>query len=261
MTWERVTQMIMHASHWQILDILSSSSEDEDAEQTAQSFEDEDTQQPAPEQRAAAGVRQGIWFAETDNPLAGNVPVFTGCHQVNIHGDSPVDYFYHLFSLELFEEIVEQSNLYASQKGKDDFQLTVGELKTFLGVVLVMTYIKYACTKMYWNSEEGVRMDLIANVMSCNRWEDIRRYLHFVDLESIPPNNTDKLVRIRPVLKRFHDTFHAAVQGEEFQSLDEMLIPFKGRSQLKQYLPKKTKTKIGVQGMGQSRNFWLCLLF
>lgn len=61
----------------------------------------------------------------------------------------------------------------------------------------------------------------------------------FCGLESIPPNNTDKLVRIRPVLKRFHDTFHAAVQGEEFQSLDEMLIPFKGRSQLKQYLRKK----------------------
>lgn len=189
----------------------------------------------------ATGNIQPLWFLEEDNPLAGKEPEFTGNHHVNIHGDSPVDYFSQLFTNDLMTEIVEQTNLYACQKGKDNLALTVGELKIYLGVVLVMTYIKYPRIRHYWCTEHGLRMNLIADAMSLNRWEDIRRYLHFIDSSKIPPNNTDKAIRIRPVLQKFHETFHAAVSPEEFQSVDEIMIPFRGRSQLKQYLHKEPK--------------------
>jgi hypothetical protein len=44
-----------------------------------------------------------------------------------------------------------------------------------------MTYIKYPNTRMYWSSEPGLRMDQIANVMSVNRFSEIKRYLHFTN--------------------------------------------------------------------------------
>ncbi|KAJ8886980.1 hypothetical protein PR048_013194 [Dryococelus australis] len=43
--------------------------------------------------------------------------------------------------------------------------MSVQKLKTFLGIIM-MTYIKYPFTRMYWSSVPGLRMDTIANSMS-----------------------------------------------------------------------------------------------
>lgn len=47
-----------------------------------------------------------------------------------------------------------------------------------------------------------------------------------------------------------HDSFHAAASPDEHIAIDEMIIPFKGRSGLKQYMkakPKKWGFKVWVQ--------------
>lgn len=186
-------------------------------------------------------ARDEIWFSEKDNPYLGGVPEFLGTHKVNFQGEVPLDYFLNLFPNDLLEKITYQTNLYALQKGKENLALTIPELKIFLGVALVMSYIKYPRIRQYWSSEAGLRMDLIADSISVNRFEEIRQYLHFIDTNLIPDNNTDKAIRIRPILDKLHETFHAAVDSEECHSVDEMMIPFKGRSSLKQYLPKKPK--------------------
>ncbi|KAJ8895450.1 hypothetical protein PR048_000783 [Dryococelus australis] len=84
-------------------------------------------------------------------------------------------------------------------------------------------------------------MNLVADTMSVNRFEEIRRDLHFTDKCSILPDNKDKYIIIRPILNKLHETFHNAVDPEEYNSVDQMMIPFKDRSSLKQYLPKKPK--------------------
>ncbi|KAJ4930745.1 hypothetical protein JOQ06_025053 [Pogonophryne albipinna] len=94
---------------------------------------------------------------------------------------------------------------------------------------------------MYWSSEKGLRLDLIADAMPVNRFEQILSYIHFVDNYSQAPGNADKLYRIRPVLEALKETFRTAVNPEEFQSIDEQMIPFKGRLSIKQYIPKKKK--------------------
>jgi hypothetical protein len=186
-------------------------------------------------------ARDELWFSEKDNPHSGGVPEFLGTHKVNFQGEVPLDYFLSLFPNDLLEKITFETNLYALQKGKENVALTIPELKIYLGVVIVMTYIKYPRIRQYWSTETGLRMDLIANSISINRFEEIRQYLHFIDSNSIPDDNTDKAIRIRPILNKLHETFHAAVDSEECHSVDEMMIPFKGRSSLKQYLPRKPK--------------------
>jgi hypothetical protein len=144
--------------------------------------------------------------------------------------------------------IVTESNRYATSLG-NDLNLTVPELEVFLGINIMMTYIKYPNTRLYWSSVPSLRMNSIADSMSVNRFEEIRRYIHFNDNESVPPNNKDKLIKIRPILDALHEAYHNAKIPGEFQAVDEMVCPFKGKSSLKQYLrnkPNKWGFKIWV---------------
>lgn len=169
----------------------------------------------------------------------GNLPAFTGAHKVIAEGEEPLELFSSLFPDHLIDEITFQSNVYALQKGKGNLNLSNAELRVFLGINLVMSYIKYPRIRMYWSSNNGLRHHLIADAMSNQRFEEIRRYLHFVDNNSQSPG--DKFFKLRPVLDVLQERFLSAVTPEEFHSIDEQIIPFKGKHSSKQYTPKKPK--------------------
>ena len=101
-------------------------------------------------------------------------------------------------------------------------------MQMFLGINLIMGYIRYPRAQMYWSSEDGLRLGMITNAMSVNRYEQILRYLHFVDNLTFQPANTDRPFKIRPLLSALQETFKAAADPEEFQSVDEQIIAFKG---------------------------------
>uniref|UniRef100_A0AAR2KQS2 PiggyBac transposable element-derived protein domain-containing protein n=1 Tax=Pygocentrus nattereri TaxID=42514 RepID=A0AAR2KQS2_PYGNA len=153
----------------------------------------------------------------------------------------PIDFFMHLFTQDMINDIVHNTNLYSVQKGKEKLALTSEEFKTFLGINMVMSYVRYPRSRMYWSSETGLRLELIADAMPVNRFEQILSYMHFVDNYSLDPKNADRFVKIRPVLDALKETFPSALDPEEFQSVDEMMIPYKGRLSIKQYVPKKPK--------------------
>lgn len=71
------------------------------------------------------------------------MPRFLGEWKVNVRGTEPIDFFIHLFPEDLLDEIVHNTNLYALQNGKENLALTTGELKTFLGINMVMSYVRY----------------------------------------------------------------------------------------------------------------------
>lgn len=101
---------------------------------------------------------------------------------------------------------------------------------------MVMSYFRYPRLRIHWSSEEGLNLNLIANTMPVNRYEEISRYIHFVDNNTQEPGNADKLFKITPVWVTLEKTFHSAVNPEEFQAIDEQIIPFKGHLLLKQYI-------------------------
>ncbi|KAG9280005.1 piggyBac transposable element-derived protein 3-like, partial [Astyanax mexicanus] len=178
---------------------------------------------------------------DEDNQFEGDLPPFLGESKMNVEGADPIDFFMHLFTQDMINDIVHNTNLYAVQKGKDKLALTSEEFKTFLGINMVMSYVRYPRSRMYWSSETGLRLELIADAMPVNRFEQILRYMHFVDNYSLDPKNADRFVKIRPVLDALKETFQSALDPEEFQSVDEMMIPYKGRLSIKQYVPKKPK--------------------
>lgn len=196
--------------------------------------------------------RKTKWFAGKDNNFMNSISSFTGVEKINIDVEdaSPYALFKQIFTEEIFEHIVFETNRYAAQCNKPTFNITINDLKLFFAMNIAMTYLKYPNVRMYWSSVEGIRLNLIADIMPVNRFTDIKRYLHFED-NSIEPNIiSDKFWKLRPIINMLHKSFHEAANAEEHIAIDEMMVPFKGRSHLKQYLKAKSKKwgfKIWVQ--------------
>lgn len=78
--------------------------------------------------------------------------------------------------------------------------------------------------------------------MSHNRWEFIKANLHFNNNDHMPHREDpgrDRLFKIRPLVDNLTKTFNALHLTQQMICIDEQIVPFKGRSSLKQYNPKK----------------------
>ena len=73
---------------------------------------------------------------------------------------------------KLLELIVEQSNLYAHQNGRN-FTVTKKELKVFLGINLVMAINKLSSIAEYWRIDNLIDNDCIRNTMIRERFCEI----------------------------------------------------------------------------------------
>ena len=79
---------------------------------------------------------------------------------------------------ELLELIVEQSNIYAHQNGRN-FTVTKEELKAFLGINFVMAINKLPTIAEYWREDNLIGNDGIQNTMIQNCFYEILQNLHF----------------------------------------------------------------------------------
>ena len=91
---------------------------------------------------------------------------------------------------------------------------------------------------------------------------EISRYLHFADNDHLLPQsdpNFDKLGKIRPIVDFFKSKFQRLYKPTRHNAVDEAMIHFKGRSSLKQYMPKKPiKRGIKVWVRADSANGYFC---
>ena len=102
-----------------------------------------------------------------------------------------------------------------------------------------MGLVRMPNSRMYW--ENDTRYAPVADIMSRNRFLTILSHLHFVNNLSATEDQTqgDKLWKIRPWLTKVRENCLKLVP-EEFNSIDEQMVPFKGKiSSIKQYLRNK----------------------
>ena len=96
--------------------------------------------------------------------------------------------------------------------------------------------------RMYWQIK--TRVDLVADAMALNRFNDILSIMHYNDNNSIPDRNSplfNRAYKIQPLINYFRQRFAAVVSKETFLSVDEQILPFKGKHSLKRYNHKKPK--------------------
>ncbi|XP_051168536.1 piggyBac transposable element-derived protein 3-like [Leptopilina boulardi] len=75
--------------------------------------------------------------------------------------------------------------------------------------------------------------------MTVNRFGFLLSHLHLNDVNGEPKKghpNYDKLYKLRPIIDTLSQTFKSCWNPGKYQSIDESMIKFKGRSNLKQYL-------------------------
>ena len=160
----------------------------------------------------------------------------------------PIEFFNLFVSTDFYELIHEQTSLYkmsqslVNSAAKKVDNVTMEDIKKLFGIILYMGIVKLPNRRMYWQSQ--TRIDLIADAMPVNRFAQILHVLHYNDNNLIPNANSqnyNKCYKVQPLLDHLREKFASVVVPETFLSVDEQVVPFKGASGLKRYLPKKTK--------------------
>lgn len=169
--------------------------------------------------------------------------------QINWHADidsatelqSPAYFFGLYFTDSLFELMAEKTNLFTVQNCTRFSPTNVDEMKTFVGIHILMGNLHYPRIRFYWDSQ--LRISQISEAMPVNRFSSLRANLHFVDvrdLNAADEINKDRFWKVRP-LYNFIRARCLSLTLETYLSIDEQMVPFKGRLNVKQYVKNKPK--------------------
>lgn len=140
-------------------------------------------------------------------------------------------------STNMLTMLVEQTNVYSTQKYGSSVITTLQELEQYVGIYLKMGLTKMPNVRCY--SENGTRYSPIADKMSRNRFLKLMQCMHVVNnMESTEEAKKDKLWKIHPWISLLQHNLKSIAQ-EEFNAVDEIMVSFTGRSSLKQYIPNK----------------------
>ncbi|XP_058810396.1 piggyBac transposable element-derived protein 4-like [Phymastichus coffea] len=162
---------------------------------------------------------------------------------------SPKDIFLCLFPESLLDVIVEQTNLFISQKKSKGDLITKDELKIFIAINIHMGYKKLPSYRDYWSNSPQFHDSYISSLMTVNRFGFFLSHLHINDNSKEPAKGDpeyDKLYKLRPLLDTLSETFRECWKPSHHQAIDESMMKFKERSSMKQYMPAKP-TKRGYK--------------
>ncbi|XP_064461536.1 piggyBac transposable element-derived protein 3-like isoform X2 [Ornithodoros turicata] len=153
---------------------------------------------------------------------------------------TPLEFFKFFMTNEIICHVTRESNLYSVQnRPNKPTMISEDEVEQFFGTALFMSVVQLPSRRLYWST--SLRQPSIAEALSCNRWEEIKRFLHFNNNSTFVASGLpghDKLHKIRPLLTMLNDRLHL-VPKEEHLAVGEQIIPARTRSTLKQYNPKK----------------------
>lgn len=169
---------------------------------------------------------------------------------------SPKDAWDYFISQRMLDEIVHCTNLegrrIASIMKKNWHNVTCEEMNAFFGLLIL------AGVGRNWDvSIRELFHDSFANptyvaTFSVNRFEDIRRALRFDDKRTREARSkSDNMALFRYIWELFIENCRQRMHPNETMTIDEQLVPFRGRCKFIQYIPSKPG-KYGI------KIFWLC---
>ena len=107
-------------------------------------------------------------------------------------------------------------------------------IKIFLGVYFRMVLPKLPSQRLHWKT--FMTYSRVWSVIRRNRFKALFRDIHFVNnLDVNQEEKSDRLRKLWPWVKKIV----LQVSWEEYHVVDEIMVPFKGKSLLPQYMPKK----------------------
>ena len=153
---------------------------------------------------------------------------------------APIEYFRYFFDTTIMDYIVYESNLYsATIDPSRPLGLSIDELEKCLAVVMFMSLIPLSNSRHFWSL--GLRILHVSDILSRRQFEEIKRFIHFNNNSRMAPSgddNFDRLFKVRPLLDHLREKYNSITMPQTL-CIDEQMIPFKGKSALKQYIPSK----------------------
>ena len=209
---------------------------------------DEDDDKPLYE-RDDEKMFEGTWpwktgqepppFFSVDNPREGTP------NQVpwNVEDWRPIDFFFRMIPAKFFDILVDQSNLYASQKmsgvrghsNRFGPEITRNEVFSFIAILFAMGVCRCRNLQMYWDdkSPSVISLPAVSHVLDRTRFDTIKKFFHMADNSKAAPKGSpshDILHKVRPLLSELQSNCRKFWKVGTFASLDESMINFRGRS-------------------------------
>ncbi|KAF9406400.1 hypothetical protein HW555_013222, partial [Spodoptera exigua] len=198
-------------------------------EEVVVTTEDEDTQQTNME---------SVWMA--GNPAVKNIFPFIGTPGIKQYmpETEPIDYFNLLFNADFFSLLLTCTNANGEKIKRNAHHpnarfrrwknVTVEELKVFIGVILLMGIIKLNRISDYWSKHYLLDVNF-SNYMSRNKFFLILRALH---VQTLPGNQS--LNKVHTLIEMFNKTMENLYYPTKEMAIDESLILWKGRLRFRQ---------------------------
>ena len=165
------------------------------------------------------------------------------------------DAFMCFMSEEIIQKILIYSNMErirnTTSNGKKE-EITMMEIKAFIGLLLLGGLLGKSKKSIRSLSRRSpIESPIFKATMSRDRFEKIISWLRFDDKTTREERRkTDKLAAIREIWSDFQDNLKLCYIPGSYITIDEQLLPFRGRCPFRQYIPKKPH-KYGI-------TFWLC---
>lgn len=159
-----------------------------------------------------------------------------------VHGATPVQLFFMIFTIQFWGMVVTNTNLYAEASGAQDWEpIDLFEILNWIIILLVATLVRTPrVTDLFTKSNPIFHNNFVSSLgMTKYRWMQIRKYLHISDPQS--PYDGDPYYKIRPLIDALKQTFVLYIPFSEFYSVDEMTAGYQGRTPYG--ITKRTKEK------------------
>lgn len=158
--------------------------------------------------------------------------------------------FDQMFPDEIWDLIVAETNRYHDQqvtaepnKHKRKWTpITKGEVQAFIGIMIYMGIVKLPRLTMYWSVDNLLHQASVSSVMTVTRFFQIWRYFHLADNSKALPREDprfDKIYRVRQFLDLVMANAQHLYRLDRDVSIDETMVPHKGRLSFKQYIKNK----------------------
>ena len=142
-----------------------------------------------------------------------------------------------LFTHEMIILLSEQTELYAVRdKNIPNFRVDVDEMANSLGLLLISGYHRLPSEDDYWSTSDDMEMPIFRKTMNRDRFRRIKRYMHIADNNCLVQS---KVAKVLPLLELLRKQCLQFGIFDEFLSIDESMVPYRGLHSARQFIKNK----------------------
>ena len=205
-------------------------------------------------------VTNDNWVAGDQNPTPLNFTGIPGLLKEIDDVTSPIEFFELFIDDDDIEDIVNETNLYATQQIaaknlKDNSRFkkwvdtSVHEMRRFIGLLLAMTLVTQLDISEYWTTDPVTSTPFFGETISRDRFYLILSFFHLCNNENYIPRGQEghnPLYKLGRLYNSILYKFQAYYYPNRDISIDECMVPWRGNLSFKTYNPDKP-SKYGLK--------------